>query len=96
MTPNPKPATGVNRPSAVDRNVMCARYGDCLDFAVGHEWDGFSCCACHAFAHEHPEDPHWHFEQGERARWLLFSAGLLPSETEQYLTRKNVSGDHEE
>jgi hypothetical protein len=46
---NPTPSRAVNRPSKVDRKVMCAGYGRCLDLAIQRRWTGFTCRKCHAF-----------------------------------------------
>lgn len=46
---NPIASRVARSPSQVDRRVMCARYGNCLDFAIKRKWVGFSCRKCHAF-----------------------------------------------
>lgn len=46
---NPTEARGVNRPSQVERKVMCASYQGCLDEAIQKQWDGFSCQHCRAY-----------------------------------------------
>lgn len=85
---NPRPAVPPTRPSLVDREVMCRSYHQCLDLAVGEGWPGFSCSQCRAFEREHLEDPDWWNEQGERARWLLYNAGLMPESLSQTIERK--------
>lgn len=46
---NPIPSHPVDSPSKVERRVMCAGYGQCLDEAIRRNWGGFSCRRCLAF-----------------------------------------------
>lgn len=46
---NPTESGVVNRPSQVERKVMCASYQSCLDEAINRQWDGFSCQQCLAY-----------------------------------------------
>ncbi len=45
----PIPHRPVLRPEDVPRNVFCAHYGSCLDYALEMKWKGFSCEACRAY-----------------------------------------------
>lgn len=46
---NPMESRLVNRPSQVERKVMCTRYQDCLDEAIRQNWVSFSCRKCRAY-----------------------------------------------
>jgi hypothetical protein len=46
---NPTESRVVNRPSQVERKVMCASYQSCLDEAIERRWGGFSCGQCRAY-----------------------------------------------
>jgi hypothetical protein len=46
---NPIPSGTAGTQSGEDRKVMCADYRCCLDVAVDHNWQGFSCRKCCAF-----------------------------------------------
>jgi len=75
---NPVPAQSVNRPSEVDRRVLCSRYSECLEICLSKGWQGFSCSQCEDFEFESPDDTaHW-AEQGKNSGWLLISAGYVP------------------
>ena len=75
---NPTPAKMVNRPSEVQRRVLCSRYSKCLEICLSKGWPGFSCSECEDFELECPNDTaHW-AEQGENSGWLLMNAGYFP------------------
>ena len=75
---NPMPAKTVNRPSEVERRVLCSRYSECLEICLSKGWHGFSCFECQDFELECPDDTvHW-AEQGKNSGWLLMSAGYFP------------------
>ena len=75
---NPMPAQTVNRPSEVQRRVLCSRYSECLELCLSKGWQGFSCSECQDFKFECPDDAaHWE-EQGKNSQWLLMSAGYFP------------------
>ena len=75
---NPISAHMVNRPSEVERRVLCSRYSECLEICLSKGWEGFSCSECHDFEFERPDDTsHW-VEQGKNSGWLLMSAGYFP------------------
>ena len=75
---NPMPAQTVNRPSEVERRVLCSRYSECLEICLSKGWHGFSCSECQDFEVGCPDDTvHW-AEQGKNSRWLLMNAGYLP------------------
>lgn len=75
---NPIPAQAANRPSEVNRLVMCSKYPDCLTICLRNGWPGFSCSECRDYEFEHPDDPdHW-VEQGKNSEWLLINAGYCP------------------
>jgi len=75
---NPVPAQIANRPSDVERRVLCSRYSECLDICLSKRWPGFSCSKCNDFDFECPDDTeHW-AEQGENSGWLLMNAGYVP------------------
>lgn len=46
---NPRPAREIPDPGLVSRFVWCIRYEQCLNFAVGMGWAGFSCMFCDDF-----------------------------------------------
>jgi hypothetical protein len=75
---NPIPSQSVNRPSEVERRVLCSRYSECLEICLSKGWPGFSCSQCHDFELECPNDTaHW-AEQSQNAGCLLMSAGFFP------------------
>ncbi len=75
---NPMAAQTVNRPSQVQRRVLCSRYSECLEICLSKGWQGFSCSECHDFELERPDDTvHW-AEQSKNSGWLLISAGYIP------------------
>ncbi len=90
---NPMPAQMVNRPSDVERRVLCFRYSECLEICLSNGWPGFSCAECTGFEFESPDDPaHW-AEQGKNAGWLLISAGYLPKWIAERVRNRHGSGD---
>jgi hypothetical protein len=75
---NPIPASTVNRPSEVERRVLCSRYSACLEICLSKGWQSFSCSDCLDFEFECPDDSdHW-VEQGNNSKNLLMSAGYVP------------------
>lgn len=75
---NSIPAQAVDRPSEVERRVLCSRYSECLEICLSKGWQGFSCSQCQDFEFEYPNDTaHWE-QQDESSRRLLISAGYLP------------------
>jgi hypothetical protein len=90
---NPKPAQSGDRPSKVQRRVLCARYSECLEICLSKEWQGFSCSECSEFEFECPDDAdHW-VEQGKRSAWLLLSAGYLPRQIGDWVISQNEQQD---
>jgi hypothetical protein len=74
---NPMPAQTVNRPSEVDRRVLCSHYSECLEICLSKGWQGFSCADCQDFEFENPDDAdHW-AQQGKNAGCLLIKAGYF-------------------
>ena len=74
---NPIPAQTVNRPSEVERRVLCSRYSECLEICLSKGWEGFSCSECQNFQLERPDNTsHW-VEQGKNSGWPLMGAGYL-------------------
>lgn len=75
---NPTPRQAVDRPSEVERRVLCSRYSECLEICLSKGWEGFSCSECQDFDFECPNDSvHW-IEQGKNSKWLLINAGYFP------------------
>jgi hypothetical protein len=60
MDPEPRPTEAPTiltaTASATVRNLCCARYSACLDYAFSHRWDGFNCDGCRAFQPLKQED----------------------------------------
>lgn len=75
---NPIPDQMVNRPSEVERRVLCSHYSESLEICLSKGWEGFSCSECQDFEFECPDDTsHW-VEQSKNSGWLLISAGYFP------------------
>ena len=90
---NPMPAQTVNRPSEVERRVLCSRYSECLEICLSKGWQGFSCSECQDFEFECPDDTvHW-AEQGKNSGWLLMSAGYIPKWIADRVRNRNGSED---
>jgi hypothetical protein len=89
---NPMPAEAVNRPSDVQRRVLCSRYSECLEICLERGWQGFSCVRCNDFEFECPDDMvHW-AEQGKNSKCLLMSAGYLPKWIVEKMKSRAESG----
>ena len=75
---SPVSAQAVDRPSEVQRRVLCSHYSECLDICLSRGWPGFSCSQCRDFDFECPDDPvHW-AEQSKNSGRLLLNAGYFP------------------
>lgn len=64
---NPRPSDNV-----MDRKVMCAHYGACLDVALQKSWKGFTCAQCLDYAHVEMDPLEW-LEDGIRCRALGYA-----------------------
>ena len=90
---NPMAAQTVNRPSEVQRRVLCSRYSECLEICLSKGWQGFSCSECQDFEFECPDDAaHW-VEQGKNSGWLLMRAGYCPRWIADRVRNRNESED---
>jgi len=87
---NPMPSSMVNRPSEVERRVLCSRYSECLEICLSKGWQGFSCLECRDFELECPDDmAHW-AEQGKNSGWLLLCAGYYPRWIADRMRKQNM------
>ena len=75
---NPTAYEQVNSLSEVQRKVLCAHYGACLELAIERNWPGFSCSECDGFQMEGDGDPDWWNLQAEISRMILLDAGYVP------------------
>lgn len=56
---NPIAAPAVDSLHKIRRDVFCPRYDRCLDFAIGREWENFSCTSCGLFKDQKAAAEQW-------------------------------------